>query len=156
MSTVELKFWRQTGVLHLWRFTENVRNYPGWHLATDPTGLASLLDLLTRLRSTSESGASRTVHLTGPSAEVLATVNNRRSPVVSPARVRVATIDVPDGWAITEQDADMTMTMGVEHLDGIIRWLGDPTTAFDTTYGKAPSLWFWGRGARDAQQRDAG
>jgi hypothetical protein len=156
MSTLELNSWRQTGVLHLWRFTENVRNYPGWHLATDPTGLVSLLDLLTRLRGTSESSASRTVHPTGPSAEVLETVNNRRSPVVSPARVRVARSDAPDGWTITEQDADVTVTMGVEQLDGVIRWLGDPTAAFDTMFGKDPPLWFWGRGARGGRQRDAG
>jgi len=149
MPPLDLNSWRQTGLIHLWRFTENVKNYPGWHLATDPTGHASFLDLLTRLRVTSEPGASRTVHATSPSAKVLAIVNNRLSPVVSPSRVRVARNGIADQWTITEGEADVTVTMGSEHLDGIIRWLGDPAAAFDTTYGKDPPLWFWGRGGAE-------
>ena len=112
-----------------------------------------------RLRGATESGASRAVHPTCPSAEVLATVNNRRSPVVSPTRVRVIRNDVADQWTIAEREADVTVTIGVEHLDGIIRWLGDPVAAFDTTYGKDPPLWFWGRGGTSVpgdQPRDAG
>jgi len=144
MRMLELNSWRQTGVLHLWRYTENVRNYPGWHLATDLAGHASFLDLLTLLKSAAESRASRTVKPTIPSAEVLATANNRRSPVVSPTRVRIAASGVADHWTIAEVNADVTIELGVQHLDGIIRWLSDPAAAFDTTYGSAPPLWFWG------------
>ena len=149
----DLNSWKQAGLLHIWRFTENVKNYPGWHLATDGAGHASFVDLLTRLRSTTESGASRTVHSTSPSSEVLARVNNRRSPVVSPTRVRVVSSDVADHWTITEGDADVTVRMGVNHLDGIVLWLVASAAAFDTTYGKDPPVWFWGH--RD-RLRDAG
>jgi hypothetical protein len=145
MLTQDLNSWRQTGLFHFWRFTENVKNYPGWHLATDPAGHASFLDLLRRLRNATDSHASRTVHSTSPSSEVLATVNNRRSPVVSPTRVQVVRSDVSDRWTITA-DADVTVEIGVDHLDGIVRWLAAPAEAFDTTYGKDPSVWFWGRG----------
>jgi hypothetical protein len=146
MRMQDLNSWRQAGLLHLWRFTENVKDYPGWHLATDPTGHASFLDLLRRLRRTSEFSASRTVHPTPPSAELLAAVNNRRSSVVSPARVRVTRSDVADQWVLAERGAEVTVTIGVAQLGGTIQWLADPAAAFDTSYGKDPPLWFWGAG----------
>ena len=148
MLKQDLNSWRQTGLVHLWRFTENEKNYPGWHLATDPAGHASLLDLLRRLRNTTESGASRAVHPTNPSSEILATVNNRRSPIVSPTRVRVVRSDVADQWTIAECDADVTVKIGVDHLDGVVRWLAAPAAAFNTTYGKDPPVWFWDAGIR--------
>jgi hypothetical protein len=145
MPTLDVNSWRQTGIFHFWRFTENVKNFPGWHLAFDPSGHASFLDLLTRLRGATESNPSRTVQLRPPSAEVLSTVNNRRSPVVSPTRVRVSRSDVANQWTIAEREADVSVAIGVKNLDGIIRWLGEPAAAFDTTYGEDPPLWFWGR-----------
>ena len=143
---LDLNSWNQTGLFYFWRFTENAKNYPGWHLATDSTGHSSFLDLLKRLRNTTESGASRTVRATSPSSEILATVNNRRSALVSPTRVRVATSDVVNQWTITEAEADVTIKIGADQLDGIVRWLASPPAAFDTTYGKDPPLWFWGHG----------
>lgn len=50
MSAGTLSEWKQAGSpLHFWRCTENVRNYPGWHLAADEIWFAALTDLLERL-----------------------------------------------------------------------------------------------------------
>ena len=38
--------WKQRGIISLWRYTENSRNYSGWHLTADAAGCASLLELL--------------------------------------------------------------------------------------------------------------
>jgi hypothetical protein len=62
---------------------------------------------------------------------------------------------VPNAWTITEQGDDATMMMGVDQLAGVVRWLGDPTAAFDTTYGKNPPLWFWGRAPGGGRLRNA-
>ena len=58
---------------------------------------------------------------------------------------------------IAETEADVTIKLGAEQLDGLIRWLADPTAAFDTTYGGPPPLWFWGVvNAPSAGKRGAG
>src|SRR5438093_904259 len=95
--------WKQAGATFFWRYTRNLRNYPGWHLATDAAGHRSMLDLLRRVSATGiEPHVSRTLRLTAPSPEVLAIPNNRRSPVVAPARLRLLLADDPEQWTVEE------------------------------------------------------
>lgn len=136
--------WRQVGNVYLWRFTENLRNYPGWHLATDEAGLVSLVDLLRRLRVSEESGASRALQLSQPTSEVLAVPNNRRSPVVAPERARIRRHMDDEHWAFDEANDSVSLSVGRRHLDGLLSWLAHPESAFDTTYGDSPELWYWG------------
>jgi hypothetical protein len=140
----DLTSWRQTGVLYLWCHSENAKNYPGWHLATDRPGHASFLDLLRRLRTATEFGGVRGLRTTVPTAEVLAIANNRRDAAISPKRILVTAAVSADKWAIVEVTGDVRIELGADHLDGLVRWLSDPTAAFDTTYGSAPPLWSWG------------
>ena len=144
MDMHALNMWRQAGVLYLWRYTENVRNYPGWHLAADQLGHASLLALLNRLLTANGTGVWRTLESAAPSAGVLAIANNRRSPVVSPSRIRVAASVTADEWTIAEAESDAVMTLGAHHLEGIIRRRSDADAAFDLNYGSSPHLWFGG------------
>ncbi len=68
--------WKQEGRLYLWRYTENTRNYPGWHLTADDACCHSLADLIERMLSARWSSQKPLV-LTPPTKEVLRVPNNR-------------------------------------------------------------------------------
>jgi hypothetical protein len=89
-------------------------------------------------------GAERTVKLTAPSAAVLAVPNNRQRKVVTPSRSRFVLDEVATRWVWTESEGALLITLGVTHLQGLETWLSKPAVAFDTSYGIAPPLWFWG------------
>jgi hypothetical protein len=144
MRKQEPNAWKQAGTIGLWRYRQNVHNYPGWHLATDQPGLASLLDLLARLRACQDVDVYRTIQLTAPSTTVLAVPNNRRSPAIAPKRARLTRNEVNSEWRFEEDGEVLAIDLGVEHLEGLTRWLSRPDTAFDTMYGHSPPLWFWG------------
>jgi hypothetical protein len=143
MSAGTFNQWKQSGLLYFWRYTENVRNYPGWHLAADEAGLAALTDLLRRLLGADDS-ATRTTRISPPSPVVLATANNRRSPVVSPERVSWTVSATDDDWHFDERAAVLALRLGRHKVARMLQWLSNPHRAFDTTYGTSPPIWFWG------------
>ena len=80
--------WKQAGRLFFWRFTENTRNFPGWHFMVDRGASTSIATLL-RSMAQSASICSRTIVVSLPTAEVLSIPNNRNSQCVAPERLRV-------------------------------------------------------------------
>lgn len=70
--------WEQRGVVCLWRYLDNTKNYPGWHFSADRLGCNSVIELLA-LMETAELPMRRTVQLRPPSADVLGVPNNRRA-----------------------------------------------------------------------------
>ena len=68
------KEWRPRGQVHLWRFLDNNRNYPGWNVAADPDGLMALIEIVPLL----EVGRFpfRTIPVAPPPPEVLRRANN--------------------------------------------------------------------------------
>ena len=67
--------WKQSGRISLWRYTENQRNFPGWHLNGDADGCQSLLALLDALAADGE--GSRTVAIIAPTKTQLSVPNNK-------------------------------------------------------------------------------
>ena len=106
--------WRQTGRIWLWRYVENIRNYPGWHVTADAQGAASLLGLLGLLDTLNQGGAdsARTVQISAPSASILAVPNNRRAAWHAPARLRVGTSANEEEWRLTAEDQSAALTVG--------------------------------------------
>ena len=105
--------WKQRGIISLWRYTEDSRNYSGWHLSADATGCASLLELLQALMSSPES-AYRTVYVTPPSSSTLK-VPNFRSKCVAPTKWRIAfepNKAATSLWNIENQQDSMNLTLG--------------------------------------------
>jgi len=143
MSAGTINEWKQAGALYLWRYTENQRNYPGWHLAADKTGFAALTDLLTRLLRAGDA-ASRTTQIAPPSPAVLGTANNRTAPVVSTERARWNVSAIEHEWRLDESSKVLSLNLGRQKVAGMLHWLSNPEQAFDTTYGTSPPLWFWG------------
>jgi len=136
--------WKQAGRLFFWRFTENTRDFPGWHFMVDRAASASIAALL-RSMAKSESPCSRTVVVSLPTTEVLSVPNNRRSPCVAPERLRIelAASD-PKSWLLTEDGAVVHWLLGADNMREVANVFADPTKYFDSTIGEKPALWSWG------------
>ena len=155
----EIDKWVQNGKVFLWRYTENTRNYPGWHLALDFPAANSLLTLFSLMKGLNQP-TMRTIRLSKPGSDVLAIPNNRRSGIVSKDKVRVNwTPDRKDEWSIDEPNDEVIMRLGERVLANIENAIQNPSKAFDTTIAMEPILWFWGiidkSTANKALKRDA-
>ena len=136
--------WKQAGRLFFWRFTENTRNYPGWHFMVDHAASTSIAALL-RSMAQSESPCSRTVVVTLPTTDVLRVPNNRQSQCVAPERLRIElAISDAKSWILTEDGALVHWHLGADSLRKVADVFADPTKYFDSTIGEEPVLWSWG------------
>jgi len=137
--------WAQGGRIYLWRYLENTRNYPGWHLAFDREGGISLLGLLSLMKTTIEN-SNRTITLSPPTADVLAIPNNRRSKIESKGKLRIHwEPQNRNRWLIEEAEDEVTMILGPSVLQNFKHAIENPGKAFDTTITAEPLVWFWGQ-----------
>ena len=147
--------WKQAGSVALWRYEENQRNFPGWHLTADPAGCASLLALLDALASDGPT-SSRTVVVQAPTPAILAVPNNRSSTWRSPSRLRLSLSTNTAEWVFPEALEPATFTFGLEWLAELQRGITDISRSRgDYSIGKASGgnlqLWFWWQPAFAAQ-----
>jgi hypothetical protein len=138
--------WKQTGRISLWRYTENERNYPGWHLNGDEAGCRSLAKLLDALAADGEGG--RTLVVSAPTESQLRAPNNKsgRALWVSPEKVRVVLSASPAEWSFPSELAPAVLTVGSSWLDQLREGLeGIPKGRGDFSIGGNGSLplWFW-------------
>jgi hypothetical protein len=139
-----LDSWKQAGRLFFWRFTENTRNFPGWHFMVDRAASTSIAALL-RSMAQSESPCYRTVVVSLPTAEVLSVPNNRNAQCVAPERLRLElTLSSASAWALVEDGAVVHWTLGVDRMREAAKVFADPAKYFDSTIGQEPVLWSWG------------
>lgn len=140
--------WKQSGHISLWRYTENERNYPGWHLNADLEGCQSLQALLEALAA--DGGGSRTVTLTAPAKSQLGVPNNRsgRAAWVAPAKLRVAFSATASEWSFPADLDPAVLTVGSDWLAPLLEGVaGIPEGRGDYSIGGHNvgnlSLWFW-------------
>ncbi|WP_082143545.1 hypothetical protein [Xanthomonas sp. NCPPB 1128] len=137
--------WTQSGRISLWRYLQNERNYPGWHLNADPAGCQSLLALLDGL--VADGAGFRTILITAPSKAELGVPNNRRGLAawVAPEKLRLTLSTIDDHWSFPVGAAPAALEVGSawlaalrEGVAGIARGQGDHAI------GKGGHrLWFW-------------
>jgi hypothetical protein len=145
--------WKQAGRLFFWRFTENTRNYPGWHFMVDRAASTSIAALL-RSMAQSESPCSRTVVVSLPTTDVLGVSNNRQSPCVAPERLRIElAISDAKSWLLTEDGAVVHWHLGADSLRMVADVFADPMKYFDSTIGEEPVLWSWGMLAQSSPNK---
>ena len=143
--------WKQSGLVYLWRYTANEKNFPDFHLTADAAGVASLAELFGVLGS-AEAGETRTVAISAPSASELAVPNNRGASTISPSRLRVAVSEHRDHWQLEARTEAAVLCVGQSWLprlkEATLRIRGGQG---DFSIGKASSssmqLWFWWRRA---------
>lgn len=148
LAQEDLSVWKQQGRISLWRYTENERNYPGWHLNADPAGCTSLLALLEELAQ--NPGAHRTVQLSAPSPSQLQVPNNRggRAAWSAPAKLSLACSAQPGSWEFPPDLEPASLTIGSDWLEPLRTGIaGIPEGRGDYSIGHRKngnlSLWFW-------------
>lgn len=137
--------WTQSGRISLWRYLENERNYPGWHLNADPDGCKSLLALLDAL--VTDGDGSLAIAITAPTKAELAVPNNRRGRAawVAPEKLCLTFSTTDDLWSFPADLAPAALDIGAVWLaalrDGID---GIPKGRGDYCIGRGDlRLWFW-------------
>ena len=139
--------WKQSGRISLWRYTENERNFPGWHLNGDADGCKSLLALLDALAADGE--GSRTVAIIAPTKTQLSVPNNKAGLAAwkAPSKLRITFSPTSREWRFPANLDPAELTVGADWLqplrDGIS---GIPAGRGDYAVGDrimGLSLWFW-------------
>ncbi|RZI59261.1 MAG: hypothetical protein EOP14_04380 [Pseudomonas sp.] len=141
--------WKQAGSVSLWYYTENERNYPGWHLTADAAGCESLIALLDAFASDGVA-TSRAIEIKPPTKAQLGVPNNKSGLAAwqAPSKFRIAFSNIPAEWAFPLDLDQASLTIGSDWLtplrDGIS---GIPHGRGDYAIGPAgkvnPGLWFW-------------
>jgi hypothetical protein len=141
--------WKQSGHVSLWYYTENERNYPGWHLTADPAGCNSLIALLDVL-ATDGIPASRAVEITPPSKAQLVVPNNKSGLAAqrAPSKLRVAFSSNPQDWSFPQELDPAVLTIGADWLAPLREGIsGIPLGRGDYSIGPtgkgSSRLWFW-------------
>lgn len=140
--------WKQSGRISLWRYTENQRNYPGWHLNADDAGCQSFAALLEALAT--DGCGSRTLALTSPTKAELRVPNNRGgfADWLAPTKLRVDLSQAPTDWVFPSDLDPATISIGTAWLDPLREGLaGIPKGKGDYSIGNCKNgslqLWFW-------------
>lgn len=139
--------WKQSGRISLWRYTENERNFPGWHLNADAAGCRSLLALLEMLAA--NGSGSRTVTVTAPTKAQLDVSNNKAGlgAWVAPDKLLVTFSPTPDEWSFPPEIDPAVITVGSAWLAQLRKGIaGIPEGCGDYSVGDRKGsypLWFW-------------
>jgi hypothetical protein len=137
--------WQQSGSIMLWRYTENQRNFPGWHLTANAEGCASLIALLDFFAASGAPGF-RTLTITAPTQAALAVANNRSAASVAPDKLRLTFSGMSSQWLFPESTDPAELSIGTEWLPVLRRAIaGIPVGNGDYSIGPSGSggLWLW-------------
>ncbi len=143
--TQQQAYSRIAGTVCLWQYAENERNYPGWQLSADASGVASLRSLLIELEAV---GSYRTITITPPSDALLRVPNNKRGKARwwAPARWRVYFLSAAEEascWRLTEEADTVVLSLGRESMGALVAGIeGIARGEGDYSFG-TPPLWFW-------------
>lgn len=112
MSDPQVDKWKQAGTVACWRYRDNARSYPGWHIAADREACVALLSLIDLMEAAPFSSSS-SIRLTAPTEHILSVPNNRRGAgrwtAVRSLSLRYPKGTVnPDHWEL-ERDGDRLM-----------------------------------------------
>ena len=136
--------WKQSGRLFFWRFTANVRDYPGWNFMLDAAGSKSVAGLLLAMSRSAED-CTRIVQISHPTTEVLRVANNRGAGCVAPTKLRIE-LDATDAdaWSLDDDGVALHWRLGARTAALAADAFANPLNYFDSTIGAKPPLWSWG------------
>lgn len=98
-----------------WRYLENTRNYPGWHLTADTDGCASLIALLDAAVLDGMEGR-RTLKIDRPTPAQLAVPNNRHAAWTATQSLRIVFEREPSQWRLRDEGERLELLLGTETL----------------------------------------
>lgn len=128
----------------IWRYWDNTRNYPGYHLSADAEGCRDLRERLSQIRN------SAVFSLAPPDAGVLSVPNNQggRARYFAGRKLQVQTTSslLPDTFRWEEQDTTLILTCSREQIAQLLagvadieRGKGDYSIGDENDH----ALWFW-------------
>jgi len=141
--------WKQNGSLYLWRYLENTRNFPGWHLSADDLFCQSFADLTEKMLA-ARWNSQKTLLVTPPSSRILNVPNNRggeaqwksaQSLLLKYPKDKVA----EDYFSLEEVEGNVVLSVGAQKLRLLCECiLGTRQGKNDYSIGiKDLQLWFW-------------
>jgi len=152
MSDPNVERWRQRGRVCLWHYRDRPRSYPGWHLAANPEGNASLRELL-ELMAAARFPSEAVVAVTPPAEKVLSVPNYRRGEPQTAVRWRIKCVSDEargDEWRIEYDGAEVRHTLGSAGLRELMEGLADMAAGRGDyalpSAGATPDderLWIW-------------
>lgn len=172
MSDPSVTRWRQRGRVYLWRYKENTRNYPGWHMTADHEACTSLVELIDAMQ-VARWPSNATVAVSPPTDDILLVPNNRGGAArwTAPTSLKLKyTRDQVDAdfWSLGLQGGTLILAMGATALATLQKGIldiangkGDYCIGADEAHGTAGSdavLWFWWlpRGSEEQTARPEG
>ena len=140
---MSIKKWKQSGNVYIWRYQDNPKNYPGWHLSANNAGCMSISELL-RAFIDSPPETNRTVQLSVPTEKQFCVPNCNRRPIPE-TKLRITKSGIPDEWALKNIEDKLQLDIGTVYLQKLISGIADiQQQKGDYCIGHThQELWFW-------------
>ena len=128
----------------IWRYTDNTRNYPGYHLSADAEGCLVLRDRLSKIRD------CEAFTLTAPDTAVLSVPNNQggRARYFGGRKLQVHTASslAPNTFRWEEQDTTFILTCSRDQIARLLAGVADIEKGegdYSIRGDDDQALWFW-------------
>jgi hypothetical protein len=128
----------------IWRYEDNTRNYPGYHLSADAEGCRALRERLGQIRD------CETFTLTAPDTAVLSVPNNQggRARCFAGRKLQVHTASslAPNTFRWEEQDTTFILTYSREQISRLLAGVADIEKVEGDCSMRGDgdqALWFW-------------
>jgi len=148
--------WKQSGKVYLWKYKENTKNYPGWHLHADDEGCASLLILIDSMKK-AQFPSERTLNIKPPTPKILMVPNNRggKAKWVTVDKIKIKAVkgdSSSEEWSLIHDHPKLFLTVGENMLKAFEKGIKDITKGKgdysighekETKEYEPSNLWFW-------------
>ncbi|MFC3582191.1 hypothetical protein [Sphingomonas hylomeconis] len=144
----DVSAWRQSGAIYIWRYAVPKRNRKGWHFSADPTGCASVVDLIERMTA-ADVACHRTLSLARVSADIWGVPNFGPPKADRFEKLRINYLPAASDLTLLENEGRLDLTMGMElsnSLKGafVDVGIGDGDFGIGTSDKKNAETWsFW-------------
>ena len=145
----DVSAWRQSGAIYIWRYAAPGGSRRGWHFSADPTGCASVVDLIDRM-TTAKAACHRTLSLGHVSADIFWGVPNFGPPKADRfEKLRIDYLPAASDLQLLENDGRLDLTLGAARADNLKAafvdvGIGDGDFGIGTSDRKNAETWmFW-------------
>ena len=128
---IKEKIWKYqiNGTIHIWKYHENTRDYPGWNFAADEHAIIDLIDLL-KIMEKSEWPVSKLIETVKPTFNQLKVPNNKNGFAKYEAREKLIFIFERNGpneyWSIISNSESLEIIFGLDKLYELKETLAKP------------------------------
>ena len=139
----DINTYKQSGELYLWEYTENISNYPGFHMSWASDGKSSFTDFLVLLRQ-AQPGTYRTLTLSKPNELILGVPNNKHQKIITKPKLRIE-LSGDEKSGIEVRNDYIYLKILCSEIDEMLNKLPDvmPQNELSIRVNKTDSISFW-------------